>query len=329
MANQEQNSADSSRIVPSLNLVQFDVLAKENKYDLDITPSKYDEQFRPVLEFFSKCELNYALIAYAQDVPLHYVLQWWYSSEYIEEQGGLVGYIDLGDLGINIWITPDTFTRCLCLPTTREHQIQQFEKPPSTEGLLQFLQHLGYNKEITRLSQFKRQHFPLKWNFMLSVLNRTLTCKIGSQDQTHPTILAIMYALFFNRGINMANILLCELLTVVDKKNKDLNKGKQPISVFFPRIISLMIQRAMERKSFTEECWSRRRHAFGRIMNNVVDRVVVRIIAEATSRLVIVQQLRLQFSYEHLLMRNLSSEITFTVLHQKPSAITEQTQSDH
>ncbi|KAI3693087.1 hypothetical protein L6452_32915 [Arctium lappa] len=56
-----------------------------------------------------------------------------------------------------------------------------------------------------------------------------------------------------------------------------------------------------------------KRHAFGRIMNSVVDRVVVRIVAEVTSRLVFVQQLRLRFSYEHLLTRNLSSGITFTL----------------
>ncbi|KAI3669277.1 hypothetical protein L6452_40505 [Arctium lappa] len=63
------------------------------------------------------------------------------------------------------------------------------------------------------------------------------------------------------------------------------------------------------------------RHAFGRIMNSVVDKVVVRIVAEVTTRLVFVQQLRLPFSYEHLLTRNLSSGITFDCLHQKLSAI--------
>ncbi|KAI3758817.1 hypothetical protein L6452_06389 [Arctium lappa] len=51
----------------------------------------------------------------------------------------------------------------------------------------------------------------------------------------------------------MAHILFCEMLTVVDKKNKDLAKGKQPISVLFPRFISMVIQRAMEKFSITEE----------------------------------------------------------------------------
>ncbi|KAI3746509.1 hypothetical protein L6452_08943 [Arctium lappa] len=176
----------------------FDVPVKGNNYFLDVTPSKYDEH------------------------------------EYDDEKEGLVGHIDLGEQSLNIRITPQTLTRRFNLLTKTDLQIETFEKPPTQEVLLQFLQHLGYNKEITRLSQFRRQYLPPKWNFMFSVLNRTITCKIGSQDQTHPAIIAIMYALSFNRSINMAHILFCEMLTTVDKKNKDLAKGKQPISVLFP-----------------------------------------------------------------------------------------------
>ncbi|KAI3719259.1 hypothetical protein L6452_20154 [Arctium lappa] len=51
----------------------------------------------------------------------------------------------------------------------------------------------------------------------------------------------------------MANLLFCEMLTAVDKKNKDLAKGKQPIPVLFPRFISVVIRRAIERYSLTEE----------------------------------------------------------------------------
>ncbi|KAI3770964.1 hypothetical protein L6452_02112 [Arctium lappa] len=70
--------------------------------------------------------------------------------------------------------------------------------------------------------------------------------------------------------------------------------------------------------AFTDWLWKSDfgRHAFGRIMNSVVDRVVV------TSRLLFVQQLRLRFSYEHLLTRDLSSEITL-LFTSELSAITE------
>ncbi|KAI3770947.1 hypothetical protein L6452_02095 [Arctium lappa] len=253
MAAHSETSDNSSKLVPSLNLVHFDVPVKGNNYFLDVTPSKYDEQFRPILDFFTNCELNDVLTKHASDIPLLFVQQWWYSSEYDDEKEGLVGHIDLGEQSLSIRITPQTLTRRFNLLTTTDLQIETFEKPPTQEVLLQFLQHLGYNKEITRLSQFRRQYLPPKWNFMFSVLNRTITCKIGSQDQTHPAIIAIMYALFFNRSINMAHILFCEMLTAVDKKNKDLAKGKQPISVLFPRFISVVIQRAMEKFSITEE----------------------------------------------------------------------------
>ncbi|KAI3692838.1 hypothetical protein L6452_32662 [Arctium lappa] len=253
MAAHSQTSDNSSKLVPSLNLVQFDVPVKGKNYFLDVTPSKYDEQFRPILDFFTNCELNDVLTKHASDIPLRFVQQWWYSSEYDDEKEGLVGHGDIGEQSLNIRITPQTLTRRFNLLTTTDLQIETFEKPPTQEVLLQFLQHLGYNKEITRLSQFRRQYLPPKWNFMFSVLNRTITCKIGSQDQTHPAIIAIMYALFFNRSINMAHILFCEMLTAVDKKNKDLAKGKQPISVLFPRFISVVIQRAMEKFSITEE----------------------------------------------------------------------------
>ncbi|KAI3665206.1 hypothetical protein L6452_43829 [Arctium lappa] len=68
------------------------------------------------------------------------------------------------------------------------------------------------------------------------------------------------------------------------------------------------------------------RHAFGRVMNSVVDRFVVRMV---TSRLLFVHQLHLRFSYELMLTRDLSSGITFGCLLLKLSVITEQTQSDH
>ncbi|KAI3758473.1 hypothetical protein L6452_06036 [Arctium lappa] len=200
----------------------FDVPVKANNYFLDVTPSNYDEQFRPILDFFTNCKLNDVLTKHASDIPLSFVQQWWYSSEYDDEKEGLVGHIDRGEQSLNIRITPQTLTRRFNLLTTTDLQIETFEKPPTQEVLLH-------------------------------VLNRTITCKIGSQDQTHPAIIAIMYALFFNRSINMAHILFCEMLTAVDKKNKDLAKGKQPISVLFPRFISMVIQRAMEKFSITEE----------------------------------------------------------------------------
>ncbi|KAI3735536.1 hypothetical protein L6452_15037 [Arctium lappa] len=253
MAAHSQTSDNSSKLVPSLNMAQFDVPVKGNNYFLDVTPTKYDEQFRPILDFLTNCELNDVLTKHASDIPLRFVQQWWYSSEYDDEKEGLVGYIDLGEQSMNIRIPPQTLTCRFNLLTKTDLQIETFEKLPTQEVLLQFLHHLGYNREITLLSQFRCQYLPPKWNFMFSVLNRTFTCKIGSQDQTHPAILDIMYALFFNRSINMAHILFCEMLTAVDKKNKDLAKGKQPISVLFPRFIFVVIQRAMEKFSITEE----------------------------------------------------------------------------
>ncbi|KAI3667432.1 hypothetical protein L6452_42489 [Arctium lappa] len=135
-----------------------------------------------------------------------------------------------------------------------ELQITRFEKRPTSETLLQFIRMLGYNTEITRLSNFRRQHLPPIWNFMFFVLNRTLTCKLGSMDQATPEILSIMYALFFNRNLDMAGIIFDMILTSIEKKNKCLSKDPEQTtqsskvpSITFPRFLSLIIHVAIEK----------------------------------------------------------------------------------
>ncbi|KAI3770815.1 hypothetical protein L6452_01960 [Arctium lappa] len=124
------------------------------------------------------------------------------------------------------------------------------------EGLVGYID-LGdqiMNIRITPQTLTRRFNLLTKTDLQIETFEKPPTQEVLlHQDQTHPTILAIMYALFFNRSINMAHILFCEMLTAVDKKNKDLAKGKQPISVLFPKFISVVIQRAMEKFSITEE----------------------------------------------------------------------------
>ncbi|KAI3715069.1 hypothetical protein L6452_22035 [Arctium lappa] len=174
---------------------------KDNNHMIQLDSPKFEEQYRIICEFFSNCELTQALIASTIDCPLTFGA---HQSNCLRE------------------VIP--------LLTTEELQIPRFEKRPSSETLLQFIRLLGYNTEITRLSNFRRQPLPPIWNFMFSVLNRTITCKLGSMDQATPEIMSIMYALFFNRIIDMAGIIFDLILTFIENKNKCLAKESEQMT---------------------------------------------------------------------------------------------------
>ncbi|KAI3718388.1 hypothetical protein L6452_19257 [Arctium lappa] len=176
-------------------------------------------------------------------------------SHYSDAHNGIISEFDISQVvKCRILINPAVLREVLQLLTTEELQITRFEKRPTSETLLQFIRMLGYNTEITRLSNFRRQHLPPIWNFMFSVLNRTLTCKLGSMDQATPEILSIMYALFFNRNLDMAGIIYDMILTSIEKKNTCLAKDPEQTtqsskvpSITFPRFLSLIIHAAIEK----------------------------------------------------------------------------------
>ncbi|KAI3697863.1 hypothetical protein L6452_30961 [Arctium lappa] len=150
-------------------------------------------------------------------------------------------------------INPAVHREVIPLLTAEELQIARFEKRPSSKTLLLFVQMLSYNTEIKCLSNFRRQPLPPIWNFMLSVLNRTLTWKLGNMDQTTPEILSIMYAFFFNRNIDMAGILYEQIFTTIEKKNKCITKDTEKLtssfkvlSITFPRFLALIIKVAID-----------------------------------------------------------------------------------
>ncbi|KAI3735715.1 hypothetical protein L6452_15225 [Arctium lappa] len=75
-----------------------------------------------------------------------------------------------------------------------------------------------------------------------------------SMDQATPEILSIMYALFFNRNLDMAGIIFDMILTSIEKKNKCLAKDPEQTtqsskvpSITFPRFMSLIIHAAIEK----------------------------------------------------------------------------------
>ncbi|KAI3697897.1 hypothetical protein L6452_31000 [Arctium lappa] len=228
---------------------------KDNNHMIRLDYPKFEEQYGIICEFFSNCELTQALTAFTNECPLSFVQEWYSSSHYSDAHKGIIGEFDISQVvKCRILINPTILREVLPLLTAEELQITRFEKRPTSETLLQFIRMLGYNIEITRLSNFRRQHLPPIWNFMFSVLNRTLTCKLGSMDQATPEILSIMYDLFFNRNLDMAGIIFDMILTSIEKKNKCLVKDPEQTtqsskvpSITFPRFLSLIIHAAIEK----------------------------------------------------------------------------------
>ncbi|KAI3714930.1 hypothetical protein L6452_21892 [Arctium lappa] len=191
---------------------------KDNNHMIQLDSPKFEEQYRVICKFFSNCELTQVLTSFTNECSLSFVQEFYSSSHYSDAHNGIIGEFDISQVvKCRILITPTVLREVLPLLTTEELEITHFEKCPTSETLLQFIRMLGYNTKITRLSNFRRQHLPPIWNFMFSVLNRTLTWKLGSMDQATPEILSIMYALFFNRNLDMAGIIFDMILTSIQK----------------------------------------------------------------------------------------------------------------
>ena len=132
-----------------------------------------------------------------------------------------MGDIDApNDMICSLKISRAKVSKVLCIPTRKELGIAQYDKPPSSDDILRFVNMLGYNRELRNVSDFKRQFLPPIWNLFFSILNRSLTCKLGSLDQGNINIMTIMYGLFFNLNLDYAFHIYNEIHAAVIKKCK-------------------------------------------------------------------------------------------------------------
>ncbi|KAI3681416.1 hypothetical protein L6452_36211 [Arctium lappa] len=141
------------------------------------------------------------------------------------------------DLGINRRKLYDVFG----LPTKSDLNLRKFSEEPTEEEILEFLRFIGYAVPITKRTNFRRQNLPPLWNVLFSILNRCLTSKVGSPDQSSHTILAIMYGIYYDLPLDYDGLIFREIQNAVITKQPDQDRGTEPKNIAFGRFLGLLL----------------------------------------------------------------------------------------
>ncbi|KAI3715210.1 hypothetical protein L6452_22182 [Arctium lappa] len=141
------------------------------------------------------------------------------------------------DLGINHRKLSDVFE----IPTKSDLNLRKFSKEPTKEEILEFLMFIGYAVPITKRTNIRRQNLPPLWNVLFSIMNRCLTSKVGSPDQSIHTILAIMYGIYYDLPLDYVGLIFREIQNAVISKQQDQDRGTEPKNMAFGRFRGLLL----------------------------------------------------------------------------------------
>lgn len=84
------------------------------------------------------------------------------------------------------------------------------------------------------------------WNVLVSILNKSLTCKIGSMDQANRNILTILYGMYFNHSLDYASILFNEMKGAVLKRRSNQRSQKPLPALMYPRFLAIFTEPAIK-----------------------------------------------------------------------------------
>ncbi|KAI3669369.1 hypothetical protein L6452_40603 [Arctium lappa] len=219
---------------------------KPNNHFVTLNPSGFPTKAAPLIQLLKIHFLVRALTMKRFDIPESYIQQFWLSARHVKmDKYGhcIIGYAThpstekILDLGINRRKLSDVFG----LPTKTDLNLRKFSEEPTEEEILEFLRFIGYAVPITKRTNFRRQNLPPLWNVLFSILNRCLTSKVGSPDQSSHTILAIMYGIYYDLPLDYARLIFREIQNAVITKQQDQDRGTEPKNIVFGRFLGLLL----------------------------------------------------------------------------------------
>ncbi|KAI3702114.1 hypothetical protein L6452_27814 [Arctium lappa] len=219
---------------------------KPNNHFVTLNPSVFPTEAAPLILLLKNHFLVRALTLKRDDIPESYIQQFWLTACHakMDKYGHcIIGYVThpstvkILDLGINHRKLSDVFG----LPTKSDLNLRKFSEEPTEEEILEFLRFIGYAVPISKRTNFRRQNLPPLWNVLFSILNRCLTSKVGSPDQSSHTILAIMYGIYYDLPLDYAGLIVREIQNVVISKQQDQDRGKEPKNIVFGRFLGLLL----------------------------------------------------------------------------------------
>ncbi|GJT40669.1 hypothetical protein Tco_0940534 [Tanacetum coccineum] len=191
-------------------------------------------QLIPKFQSIRRCS-NYALTATA-DVSAVYLQQFWKTVSKVSDTKDTIKFkLDTQE----ITYTVDMFCNTLKLPV--ETPDNPFIAPVNIKVIESFMQTVGYQGVIDKVSAFYMKFLAQPWQTMFKVFNRCLTTRTYGHDQTKINILQLFHAVVNHTNVDYAALLWWDFLNCVFQK-KDV--------IQYPRFTKLIISDLMKKFPF-------------------------------------------------------------------------------
>ncbi|GKF05297.1 hypothetical protein Tco_0035965 [Tanacetum coccineum] len=176
--------------------------------------------------------LSYALTATA-DIPAVYLQQFWkIVIKMPDTEDTIIFKMD----SQKIVYTVDMFCNILQLPV--ETPENPFVVPANIEIIESFMNRVGYQGVVDKVSAFYTKFLAQPWQTMFKVFNRCLTTRTSGHDQTKINILQLFHAVVNRTNVDYAALLWWDFMNCVTQKKNVIQ---------YPRFTKLIIVDLMKK----------------------------------------------------------------------------------
>ena len=204
------------------------VWAKHNlQAILDNPLSSYDERIRMMVIILRNSFLNKPLTNSTSDIPEEHIIKAFHSASY-----------DLDSKRVNFslfddskaFITKDLYKLSIGIqdvipptvdPVTGIKIHAPYCQKPTDDEVRSFLLELGYDENPPNIADIKKAKLPVQWHFAVNLLIRCVAWKTGGLDSIVKDLLMLLWALYYNKNIDVAQILFDDFVKSVTKKDKN------------------------------------------------------------------------------------------------------------
>ncbi|GJR12974.1 hypothetical protein Tco_0795626 [Tanacetum coccineum] len=156
--------------------------------------------------------LRYALTA-TTDVPVVYLQQFWKTVSKVSDTKDTIRFkLDTQE----ITYTMDMFRDTLHFPVETPDNL--FIAPVNIEVIQSFMQRVGYQGVVDKVSVFYTKFLAQPWQTMFKVFNRFLTTRISGHDQTKINILQFFHVVVNRTNIDYVALLWWDFINYVFQK---------------------------------------------------------------------------------------------------------------
>ncbi|GJZ67442.1 monodehydroascorbate reductase [Tanacetum coccineum] len=191
--------------------IMVDVNAPIEQAPAVVPPTRTDEQILPRIRWVPIGKSNYYLDAEkaftaSSTIPAIYIQQFWDTICYDRTDGGYKCQLD------KQWFNLTKDTRRDAFQITPVNNNKAFSSPPTQDTLINFVNGLGYPKEVKHLSNVVTNNMFQPWRALTTIINLCLTGKTSGFERPRAPVLQILWGIINRAHIDYAERMFTKLI---------------------------------------------------------------------------------------------------------------------